>query len=146
MRRTTVLACLTLGLTACPATLPVEGPQPLLVLAAETYSLAKEPRREVIRDAAAWQKAWDQVQDQRRLAPPLDFEKQMVLLVALGERRTGGHAIEVARAEIIEGKLIVHVRETRPQPGALTTMALTAPFQAVAVRRYDLPVSWFTLP
>ena len=146
MHRPLALAVLTLSLTACPATRVVEGPQPLQQLAQETYSAAREPRREVLRDPAAWQALWSELQVARRIAPPYDFERQMVLFVALGERRTGGHAIEIVRAEVVEGKLIVHVRETRPQPGATTTMALTAPFHAVAVPRNDLPVSWFTLP
>jgi hypothetical protein len=146
MRRCLALAALTLSLTACPATRPVEGPQPMLLLAQETYSAAKEPRREVLRDPTTWQSLWSELQLARRIAPPFDFDRQMVLFVALGERRTGGYAIEVVRAEIVEGKLVVHVREIKPQPGALTTMALTAPFHAVAVPRHDLPVSWFTVP
>lgn len=146
MHRALVLGLLALSLTGCPATRQVAGPQPMQPLAQETYSAAKAPRREVLRDPAAWQALWSELQVARRIAPPFDFERQMVLFAALGERRTGGYAIEIVRAEIVEGRLIVHVRETRPQPGALATMALTAPFHAVAVPRHDLPVSWFTVP
>lgn len=144
MRIAVLFAFLCVG--ACTAKPPADGPRPLVPLAQETYSLAKAARREVIRDNAAWTKLWAEVQDQRRLAPPVDFERQMVLFVALGERRSGGFAIEVARAEVVEGTLVVHVRETGPAPGAIRTMALTAPFHAVALPRNDLPVRWFTLP
>ena len=70
----------------------------------------------------------------------------MVLFAALGVRRTGGYAIEIVRVEVVEGTLIVHLREIRPTPGATTTMALTAPFHAVMVPRNELPVRWFTVP
>ena len=144
MRGSVLLAFLCIG--ACTAAPPVDGPRPLTTLAQETYSIAKEARREVIRDNAAWAKLWGEVQDMRRLAPPVEFERQMVLLAALGERRTGGYAVEIVRAEVVEGTLVVHVRETSPVPGARTTMALTAPLHAVMVARNDLPLRWFTLP
>jgi PrcB C-terminal len=145
MRHLVLALCLT-TLGACAARPPADGPQPLMPLAQANYSGAKAAQREVLRSAAAWQKAWDGLQQQRRIAPPVDFERQMVLFAALGERRTGGYAIEVVRAEVVEGTLVVHLRETAPKPGALATMALTAPFHAVAVPRNDLPVRWFTLP
>lgn len=141
-----LLALCILSLTACNQVKVVDGPQPLTVLAAETYSAAKASRREVLRDPATWQSLWTELQNPRRIAPPIDFERQMVLFVALGERRTGGHAIAIVRAEVFEGTLVVHVRESGPMPGGMTTMALTAPFQAIAVPRNDLPVRWFTVP
>ena len=144
MRAALLVLCLALG--ACPSTKLAAGPLPLMPLAQESYSGAKEQRREVLRDAATWQKLWSELQQQRRLAPPVDFERQMVLFAALGERRTGGYAIEIVRAEVVEGTLIVHVRETSPTPGARATMALTAPLHAVAVAQSDLPVRWFTVP
>lgn len=144
MRTSLVFACLCLA--ACPLARPSDGPVPVFVLAAETYGIAKDARREVVRDPDTWQRLWSEVQRTRMIAPPVDFEKQMVLLATLGERRTGGYAIEIVRAEIVEGTLIVHVKETAPTPGALATMALTAPMHAVAVPRSDLPVRWFTLP
>jgi hypothetical protein len=144
MRIALLLACLCLS--GCPATRPVEGPVALFPLAAEIYSGVREARREVLRDADSWQKLWDQTQNARRIAPPVDFERQMVLFVALGERRTGGYAIEIVRAEVVEGTLVVHVKETAPKPGAIATMALTAPLHAVAVPRSELPVRWFKLP
>lgn len=131
---------------ACAARPPADGSQPIVSLAQETYSLAKTARREVVRDNVAWSKLWSEVQDMRRLAPPVDFERQMVLFVALGERRSGGYSIEIARAEVVEGTLVVHVRETGPEPGGIRTMALTAPLHAVMVPRNDLPVRWFTVP
>ena len=144
MRTALLLACLCLS--ACPATRPIDGPVPLFTLATETYGSAKEARREVVRDPVNWQRIWSEVQRTRMLAPPLDFERQMVLLAALGERRTGGYAIEIVRAEVVEGTLVVHVKETQPAPGGLTTMALTSPLHAVAVPRNELPVRWFIVP
>lgn len=142
----TLLLIVAFALGGCLQAQPKDGPQPLFVLAAENYSQAKEARREVLRDNASWQALWSEVQQSRRIAPPVDFERQMVLFVALGERRTGGYGIEIVRAEVVEGSLVVHVRETAPKPGGILTMALTAPMHAVAVPRSSLPVRWFTLP
>ena len=140
------LALCLLSLAACNSTRVADGPQPLMQLAQETYSAAKAPRREVLRDPTAWQTVWSELQLARRIAPPFDFDRQMVLFAALGEHRTGGYAIAIVRAEVVEGTLVVHVKETAPAPGGITTMALTSPFHAVAVPKNDLPVKWFTVP
>ena len=140
------LAFALFSLSACAGTRLADGPLPLTSLAQETYSTAEAARRDAVRDPAAWSKLWGEIQRTRMLPPPVDFERQMVLVAALGERRSGGYAIEIVRAEVVEGTLVVHVRETGPAPGAIRTMALTAPLHAVAIRRNDLPVRWFTQP
>lgn len=63
----------------------------------------------------------------------VEDEEQLVLVAALGERNTGGYAIEILWVEKAEGKLIVHAKESTPAPGSAVIMAITYPYQAVVV-------------
>ncbi len=94
----------------------------------------------VIRDEVAFTKVWAEV-NSRRFPPPappttIDFKKDMVLAVFLGARSSGGYSIEVASArQRKDGALEVSVRRTAPEPGRVTTQALTQPYHLVTVPR-----------
>lgn len=136
------LFALTLG--ACAVTPP--APLPLTELARGHYGPCTAARREVVRDAAAWSRTWTEVQATRTAPPPVDFDGQLALVACLGERRSGGHAIEIVSVEVTDTELIVSVRVTSPAAGAITTQALTQPFHIVRVARSTLPVRWVNLP
>ena len=96
-----------------------------------------KPEEKVFRDTASWKAFWEKA---RGYLPPelrkIDFEKEVVIAVLAGEKRTGGWKIEVAKVERTpEGGLLVTVREKGPAPGAITTQALTYPYHIVCVPR-----------
>lgn len=102
-----------------------------------------EPTRLVITNQAEWEKVWQKHNIRRTPVPEVpkvDFEKEMVLLVAMGMRNTGGYSIAIARIEKEEGRMVVHVDTKSPPPGAITLQALTAPFHVVAAKSRELPV------
>jgi len=142
MRHATWVLSVTAALGACAAAPP--SPLPLAELARGSFGPCTAARREVVRDPAAWSRAWAEVQPTRAAPPPVDFAGQMAVVACLGERRSGGYAIEVVAVEVAAEELIVTVRETAPPPGAMTTQALTQPYHAVRVARTALPVRWVT--
>jgi hypothetical protein len=66
--------------------------------------------------------------------PQVDFANDVVVLVAAGQRSSGGHEITVRRAALANGRLLLEVVETKPGPNCMTTLALTQPVEVVAVR------------
>ena len=144
MRPLLVAALLALPLGACAVAPP--APLPLTELASGRFGPCVAPRREVVRDAARWSQVWAEVQPTRSAPPPVDFDGQIALVACLGERRTGGYAIEIVAVEVGETELVVTVRESAPPPGAMTAQALTQPFHAVRVARTTLPVRWVVRP
>lgn len=64
----------------------------------------------------------------------------MAIVVFLGERRTGGYAVEITGVEKQPVGLIVSTRETSPPPGAMVTQALTQPWALALVPASDQPV------
>lgn len=102
----------------------------------ESYSGVTEPRREVFRSDSAWGDFWEtvhQTRSPRPEVPEIEFGRQMVIAVAMGQRPTGGYAIDIEAMYRDDGTLHVLVLETSPGPSCGTTQALTQPVLAVAV-------------
>lgn len=100
------------------------GPETLV---AGGHSQVREPFVFVARDAQAYKEL-------RRLAGELPelrdefFRANAVVAAFLGQRRSGGYAVEITR----EGDGALRVSEKSPPKGAMTTMALTAPYHVVS--------------
>jgi hypothetical protein len=136
-----LVACLLLvSLTAC-VTAVGAGPVSIRSLAKGAFSGIREVRREVIKDKAGWEKLWAEhgkLNTPGTNAPAVDFEKEMVIAVTMGTKRTGGYAIEIAGVEVVDKKLKISVKETSPPPRAMAIQVLSAPFHFVAVPKNDL--------
>jgi hypothetical protein len=69
--------------------------------------------------------------------PRLDFSRQMVVAMGLGERPTGGFAVTIVGAEERRGVLYVRYEERRPRPEEMVTQALTTPYHVRVLPRSD---------
>ena len=88
-----------------------------------------DDRREVVvRTAAEWQKLWQQHSPDRPM-PSVDFSKEMVVGVFLGNRPTAGYGVAVVKTIDANGVLHVQYRESAPGRDAfscLTSVAMCA--------------------
>lgn len=100
------------------------------------YSGVDRASRGVVRSQGEWQALWAQVVRGRQptpATPAVDFEREMVIVAAMGTRATGGYAITVDSVTATPGALHVFVTERSPGRGCITTQAFTAPVDAVAL-------------
>jgi PrcB C-terminal len=114
---------------------------PIRTLAKGAFSGIQEPKQEVIKDRAAFEKLWAKHLAGGKSAatlPDVDFSKDMVILVTLGRKNTGGYSIRVTSVEPVGNKLLISVRRTSPRPGAMAIQVLTSPFDMVVVPKSDL--------
>ena len=96
----------------------------------------REPSQIAIRSQTEWQKLWRQHSSASTAPAPLptvDFAKEIVAAVFLGEKPTGGYGVEISSAEVADSSLTVFVKETSPKPGAIVTQALNQPFHIVRI-------------
>jgi protease stability complex PrcB-like protein len=103
-----------------------------------------ESTRLVVRDAATWASTWSRIWTVRP-APPLpaiDFNREMVIVVGLGTRPTGGYSIAVESASTEAGNLNVVVRTDTPDSGCLLFQALTSPVDVARIPRTDATVEF----
>jgi len=109
---------------------------PLKTIAKGFRSGIREPSQIAVRSQSEWQKLWRQHTSTSTVPAPLpvvDFDKEIVAAVFLGEKPTGGYGVEISSAEVADRALTVFVRETSPKPGAMVTQAINQPFHIVRI-------------
>ena len=102
----------------------------------------RESLQLVIRNQDDWNSFWKRHSStETNPAPPprIDFDREWVVGIFLGEKRTGGYTAEIVRAERRDSSLYFHYREKSPAPDAMVTQALTQPFHLVRVSKNGNP-------
>jgi hypothetical protein len=111
------------------------------VLSTTAFSGLEESARVVVRDATEWERYREPLAGGPAAgSPAVDFATEMVIVVAMGRRPTGGYSIEVDSVVSSDASLLVAVTETAPGRTCMTTQAFTAPAAAVRVPRFEGPV------
>jgi len=109
------------------------------------FSGFTEKKNWVIKTQEQWTELWN-VHTLTRIphpAPPaVNFEKEMVLAVFIGQRPTGGFAAEITKIKKYGNELIVFFTEVKPAPDALVTQVLTQPYHIIKIEKNSLPVKF----
>lgn len=98
------------------------------------------PARMVVRTAEEWHAVWVRHNSRTLPTPPvpkIDFTREMVLGVALGQRPTAGFGVRIVEVRHEGGQLRVDARETRPPTGAIVPQVISQPYEFVKVPRFD---------
>jgi hypothetical protein len=100
-------------------------------------SFVWSPTETVIRSQREWEELWLPA-----TAPSVDvpFDNQMLIVVGLGSRRTGGYSVTVESITLQNDSILVEYVETAHSGDV--TMAITAPFQVVKAERHDVSISF----
>jgi hypothetical protein len=109
---------------------------PFKTIAKGARSGVRESSQLAIRSQTQWQALWSRhssISTNPSAAPAIDFDKEIVAAVFLGEKPTGGYGVEISSAEVADRALTVFVRETSPKPGAIVTQAINQPFHIVRI-------------
>lgn len=110
-----------------------------------SYSGVTESVREVITDAVRWQQLWRSHTSNMRPGPKLpdiDFSKEIVVAVFLGQQASGGYGIEVTKVERFDGKTYIYCSTFVPDDDAGCITALTQCHHLVVIPRWDGPVTF----
>ena len=106
--------------------------------AASSVSGIAERQRLVIDDVESWATFWAQLHANISPAPPapiVNFGTRVIIAATMGQRATGGYAIQIEEITRVGDDLRVVVLEISPGPNCLTTQAFSAPATAVSVPR-----------
>lgn len=79
------------------------------------------------------QAQYDALGDAEIFPGEIDFDKNDLVIVALGEQPTGGFAVNIESIQLDAGELAVTGKATVPGPDAVVTQALTYPYSAVLI-------------
>ena len=114
---------------------------PMRKIAKGAMSGVREAKQEVIKTKSDWELFWSKHsvnQSAVTAIPDVDFGKETVVAVIMGQQRTGGFTIEIIGVESEAEKLVISIKRSSPPKGAMVIQALTTPFHIVAVPRSDL--------
>ena len=101
------------------------------------HSGAQSPATIVATDAEGWTKIW-QLAGQK---PDTDFDptRQSAVAVFLGQRNTGGYAVNVVSMGVRQDRFVIVVDETTPGD-RIVTQALTTPWLVLLLDRPEQPI------
>jgi hypothetical protein len=88
---------------------------------------------------------WSQVHATQLQQPPLprvDFQRETLVAIFLGQRSSGGYGVTVRRVSVEGNDLYLDSEFREPAAGAITTQALTSPWTLVRVLRGGFEVAW----
>ncbi|MAY22263.1 MAG: hypothetical protein CMC74_05750 [Flavobacteriaceae bacterium] len=100
---------------------------------------------EVIRSSERLQEVFNRINSTRKPGipiPEVDFSKQLVLFLNMGQQNSGGFSVSVSKIEKTNDAFVVFVKEKKPEPTAMVTMVLTTPFTLVRTENTSLPVEF----
>ncbi len=106
-----------------------------------------------IRSERAWRELWSQLEprmprdmDQRspHPFPPIDFIRQMLLVVALGTKPTGGYSVSIHSVVEDPSRVTVNVVVLSPAKDCYRTLATTHPIALILIGRTSKPVQFST--
>ena len=145
MKLMTASAALALSLplaAAAAANVALERPSWFIF---QSTSGIDEPLNTVVRDQGAWEALWARLHARIgpfKPAPRIDFTKRMVLVTALGERRTGGSYVRIASVADDPREITATVVRSASGRGCAVTLAFTQPTDLVVVPASPKPVRW----
>jgi hypothetical protein len=90
-----------------------------------------------------WGKAFANFSNQQRPAK-IDFENKMIVLVASGMQRSGGHKIKIKSVEEIKSAIVVNVENSKPGESCMTTSIITFPYQIIELKKSTKLVTFKT--
>jgi hypothetical protein len=94
-----------------------------------------------VRDQTAWEAFWAEHKSHTSepgTPPAVDFTQETVVVVFVGQKPSGGYAVEVVNVTWNYNEVFVHPVATQPGPECATASVVTQPFQIVAIlTRYE---------
>ncbi len=101
------------------------------------HSHVRQADTRLVRQPEEWFRLWNDI---GREAPRPLGENEIAAALFLGERRTGGYAIEILGVDLDDGHRVVRYREKAPPPDAIATQVLTHPWAVIVLSRDGPPV------
>ena len=129
----TAFAVIALFLFACSSTKTDTGKKPLYeVLTQQNNGGASIRFFEILTETKEIKMLQGDENLQKKIKPE-DVNKANFVILNLGEKSSGGHSINVEKAEETPTQIILTVKENGPQPGEMTTSVMSNPYTVVKV-------------
>lgn len=109
------------------------------------YSGLDEKENIVIKDRESWNELWGRAHagnDAGLVMPEIDFNSQMIVAVAMGEKQTGGYRTQITKITDKKDSVKIYVAETSPGEKCFTAEAVSRPYHIVKMEKSDKKVEF----
>lgn len=92
-----------------------------------------------------WEDVWSSIFKASSVGVPLtdvNFEKETVFAVFLGEKNTGGHSVSITKIYESDNQVEVKISAKKPGPGSIVTESFTYPYVIVKTKKINKPASF----
>jgi hypothetical protein len=116
-----------------------------VTLAKQSYSGMDARERLVVQSAAEWSSLWERIHGKQSPVPPIvqpDFNTEVALVAAMGEKPSGGYTITIDSITRHERGSIVYVTEESPGQTCFTPAVLTQAVHAIRAPKTDGTIRW----
>ena len=137
MKRIAIALLIVFGCGGDGITIPA-GPVPMTRVFSDRHSGLRTPREELIVQPARWQLVWDEIMSTRSPklpAPSVDFDRDVVIVVALGETGDACKSVVIEEVSHAGDLLFVRSKETRPPASCVCPPVTVQPVDIVTVSR-----------
>jgi hypothetical protein len=111
-------------------------------LDANFYCKQTTPSQHVVRGNNEWQDLWNIICPYDTKPPRVDFNKEMVLGVFLGQKPSAGYDIEISSLIEKDDCLEVYVKKTKPSPGSMCASVLTQPYHVISTEKVNKDIKY----
>lgn len=91
----------------------------------------------------AWKLAWSNFSDPTPI-PIVDFNKNVVVLVALGMRNNGGYQLKINSVSEEPNQIIVDYTETTPNPKCTYSQSIVFPYEFISFEKSSKKIEFKT--
>ncbi|MCB0410136.1 MAG: protease complex subunit PrcB family protein [Flavobacteriales bacterium] len=88
-----------------------------------------------------WTQAMSRFHDKPEI-PAIDFEKNQVLLIALGVKNNGGYKLQMDKVVENKNSIVVNYFENKPGANCMTTQAIVFPFELIEIPKNSKKVEF----
>ena len=125
MKKIAALSLLLVTIFGCSAQKGKDRHDGYTIVKQESYGGRETAGNETITTQAELVKLYAELNIEE--VPSIDFKKQNVVALFMGQKRTGGYTISIGSLDVLNDTATIKVLETTPE-GGMATMALTAPY------------------
>ncbi|HLY74832.1 MAG TPA: protease complex subunit PrcB family protein [Planctomycetota bacterium] len=118
---------------------------PFRVIDKGTSSGFMVPQQMFVSSQKDWAETWTTRQGSagtKKSHPEIDFNRDVVIVAALGAKSTGGYTIEITRIVRTKDDIQVFLRRTAPPEGGRVVGGATSPFVMARMEKPDRPVTF----
>lgn len=118
-----------------------EGPVRFETLYQSQFSDIDDSGEEIVRSSSEWTRVWNAIGADRS-RPSVNFDRDMVAVVAMGERPDSCYDIEIRDIEVDFGVVEIDVDLIEPGPNCACSDVIVQPVHAVVLDRISAPVDF----